>query len=98
MHPLAQRCAEPCHVPALRAVVFWMMKKAAESSQMRAAKEATMRGNGIGSFAGVSSDGGCNVDSMVKFARTIPSRQRRPAVMACACGVAAKSDGTLQSR
>ena len=46
-------------MPALRAVVFWMMKNAAESSQMSAAKDATTRANGIGSFAGVSSDGGC---------------------------------------
>ena len=47
MRPLAQRCAEPCHVPAFNSVVFWMMKNAAESSQISAAKDATTSQKGM---------------------------------------------------
>ena len=36
--PLRVRWTVPCQVPALRAGVFWMMKKAAESSQINAVK------------------------------------------------------------
>lgn len=82
----------------MRAVVFWMMKNAAESSQMRAAKHAMTKGKGIGNDVAGSLDRGCDAVPVVKFARTIPSTQRTPAVMAWVCGVAVKSDGTLQSK
>src|ERR1700739_890885 len=98
MKPLAQRCAEPCHVPAFNAAVFWMMKKAAESSQMSAAKDTTTSANGMLSDAGVALDWGCDSGSTVKAAKTIASRQRRPAVADWTCGEAVKRDGTLQRK
>src|ERR1700733_708868 len=98
MSALAQRCAEPCHVPALRALVFWMMKKAAESSQTRAAKDATTSGNGIVGDAESTRASGSDEGPAVKFARTIPIRQRRPAVADWISGVAVKSNGTLQRK